>query len=286
MRHVLKSFLWLVIFVSSQDAIAQKFSVHRKKQLFFGVNTGFNYSGVRVKETHHVLVSTPQSGNALEEKNYDKLFKNRASQLGFQFTYGLDKSFSILGQVGIYNYGFNYFTDFSWADTVSNTSVQREMHHLQRISTISIPLLVRWEMSTNQFSPFFQAGIYSDFRRRAYKQINYDNTIDQAETEGQISSTAEANMTDHTKKFNFGIVGGMGVYYYTKRVIIGVESNFRIGFLNTIEDRNRYIDQTGFTTTYLDVFDQFKLNNLNFQFSVHVPINHMISLNVLRRKRY
>ena len=53
-----------------------------------------------------------------------------------------------------------------------------------------------------------------------------------------------------------------------------------------MNDETRYSDLNGFALQYLDVMDQMRMSNLNVQLSLAVPIDHSISTNILRRKRY
>ena len=68
------------------------------------------------------------------------------------------------GGFGYQSVGFNYFTDYSWVDTVNNHELNREMHHLQKISYFTVPIMVRWDIVTRgQLVPFVQGGSFSDF---------------------------------------------------------------------------------------------------------------------------
>lgn len=270
----------------SCDALAQQFSVHRKNQMFLGFAGGINLTLPHVTEKYHVLVPTTESAGNGMDKKYGKLFQNIGSQFGLHFTYCLTANFSIVAQPGYRTHQFKYSTSYKWADTVENMNFEREFHHSQKLSYFTLPVLFRWDITTNQFSPFVQAGIFTDFRHQAQKQIGYDYTADGEENESQLNSSTRAPVTDHINKFNLGVVGGAGIAYYTKYVVVGFEAHFRYGFLPVINNRNRYADYTGFTAQYLDVFDQMTLSNLDFQFSVKLPITKAQTLNILRRKKY
>lgn len=281
-----KIILGVAVWMLACSALAQKYSVHRKDRVFLGVYGGVNYSLPDATEKHAVLVADPQSADGLSEKDYNKLFENGSHQFGMYFLYCMSKRFSLVFQPAYYTERFKYQTAYSWRDTVNYMDFSRELHHDQKIAYFSLPLLVRWDMSLRQVSPYIQLGVYTDFRHRASKSISYDATIDGELNEDQLNSTSSAMATDHFNKFNVGLVGGLGISYFSKYFVIGIESNFRYGLLPVVNERNRYSDQTGFTAQYLDVLDQLKLSNLNFQMKVLFPIDNLRELNILRRSKY
>jgi hypothetical protein len=220
------------------------------------------------------------------EKDYGKAGKNKGVQFGFRVSYNFTNVLSALTGFGYETVGFNYRTQYSWADTTTNENFNRELFHEQKVSYFSVPLLARYDFSEGQFKPYAQAGFVFNFRQQATKVIHYDNVIDEEQTENQTTSSGLVSITDNTRKFNLGLMAGAGVLYHTKYVTFGVETNFRLGFSPIIEDQTRYADVNGFALKYLDVFDQLKLNNLNVQFSLSVPISNSVTANILRQKRY
>lgn len=276
----------VLVSVLSQFAFGQKYTVYKKKKSYFGLSAGFNFSFPKVTDHYTVLSSVGSASAENFEKNYDKFGKNSGAQFGARYSYSFTNSISFIAGFGYESLGFKYFTQYAWADTINNQSFEREMHHLQKISYFNFPLLLRWDMSNGQLMPYVQGGIFMNFRHQAKKEILYDNTIDGEETENQISSSGIVPLSDHIRKFNMGLMGGIGISYYTKRITYGVESNFSYGFLKVVNDKNRYADYTGFALNYLDVLDQLKLSNWNVNFTVSIPINHAVSLNILRRRRY
>ncbi len=278
--------LALIVTTFFSIANAQQFHVFRKKQMFLGLTGGVNYTLPTVKEHHNVLIPLDLSSSG-EEKEYEKLFQNNSTQFGLYFSYSIDRNFSIVFQPSYYTYKFKYLTNYTWIDTVDIMNFTQEMKHVQSISTFSLPLSVRWDFTTNQISPYIQAGVFTDFRHRAYKSVYHDFTIDGEVDEKKASGTTNNTLVNpNFNKFNFGVTAGLGVSYYAKYFVIGIEGNYRYGFSNIVNDRNRYSDISGFTAQYLDVLDQMKLGNLNFQVTLLFPIDNSLSLNVLRRSKY
>ena len=276
----------LLFSLLSQYSFGQKYSVHKEKKSYFGFTAGFNFSIPQVTDRYSVLNSVGSDDDEELQKKYDKFGKNSGGQFGIRYSYGFTNAVSGVVGFGYQSLGFKYFTHYSWSDTLSNHDFNREMHHIQKISYFTVPLMVRWDMTRAQFEPYLQGGLFMDFRHHAKKEIFYDNTIDEKETENEISTSGRVAVSEQFRKFNMGLTGGAGLSYYTKWVVYSIETNFRFGFLKVINDNNRFADETGFALQYLDVMDQLRLSNLNVQFSVSIPINQSVSLNILRRSKY
>lgn len=288
MISILKQVVICTLLIGSSTSFltAQKYSLDRTGSMFLGVYGGFNYTFPKAKETYNVIVPMDPSAEVIE-KDYGKKAQNSSSQFGLNFMYGISKHFSIAFQPGYYRYKFHYITNYTLIDTVESMNFAREMKHVQNTSYLTLPILVRWDFTQNRLSPFVQVGVIGDVLLNANKSIYYDNQIDgDVDIDKADGSTKKVDIKDHLQKFNFGLVGGVGVSYSTKYFLFGVECNYRYGFRKIINDRNRYADITGFATEYLDVFDDLKLSNLAVQFNFSMPINSLLKLNILRKSRY
>ncbi|MGJ8661435.1 MAG: outer membrane beta-barrel protein, partial [Bacteroidota bacterium] len=262
----------LLFSLLAQFTFGQKYTVHNKKVSYFGLTGGINFSIPKITDNYSVLSSPGSSIDGGFDKKYENLFSNRGAQFSARYSYYLTNSLSIVTGFGYQSYGFKYFTDYAWTDTIGNQVFSREMHHLQKISYLTVPIIAKWDITKGQLKPFVQGGLYLEFRHQAKKVIYYDNTIDGEETENQLSSSPMVSIKDYTRKFNMGLTGGVGVDYHTKYVTFGLESNFSYGFYKIMNDENRYSDLNGFALQYLDVLDQMRLINLNVQLSVSIPI--------------
>lgn len=250
------------------------------------MTAGFNYSFAKVTDRYSVLTASSEADNAALEKEYGKFGKNKGTQFGIQYSYNFSNTLSIVTGFGYQTSAFTYQTQYSWADSTANQEFNREMHHLQKVSYFTLPIMGRWDMTEGQFKPYLQCGIFMDFRQQARKQITYDNVLDGEETENQTTTSGMIAITENFRKFNMGFTAGAGVKYYTKYVTLGAETNFRYGFSKIVNDENRYSDLNGFSLKYLDVLDQLKLGGLNIQFSATVPISNAVNSDIMRRKRY
>ena len=281
--------LLLTAFLLSFSGMAQKkYTVHRKGRIYLGLVGGMNFSKAHATEDYSLLVATPQSSSAITdgEKEYQPLFKNKGSQFGLYFSYSFHRNLSVVFEPAYQTSSFNYLTAYSWSDTVNSADFGMEMMHQQKLSGVNLPLLLRWDFTVSQFSPYIQAGIFTNFNHQAKKTIFYDYTIDGEVDKKAADQTGEAEMTQHMNKANFGLTAGLGFTYFANYFAISLESNFSYGFRKMVNDSNRYADYTGFSTQYLDVLDQLRLMNLNFQLSVIFPIDNSISLGILRKSRH
>lgn len=282
------SFLSLVILLSFHGMAQTKYTVHRKNRIYLGITGGMNFSAAHVVKDYNLLMTTPQSSseNANSEKDYQGLFKNKGSQFGLYFSYSFKKNLAIVFQPAYQSSSYNYRTAYSWSDTVNGADFAMEMMHQQKVSAVNLPLLVRWDFTVSQFSPYIQGGIYANFKHRAQKTIFYDYTIDEEVDKETADRTGETDFTEHLLKANFGLTAGVGFTYFANYFAISLESNFRYGFRSMVNDQNRYADFTGLSMQYLDVPDQLKFMNLDIQLTVMFPIDNSISLGILRKSRH
>ncbi|WP_343636552.1 hypothetical protein [Fluviicola sp.] len=280
--------LSLLFFLAFQGIAQTKYTVHRKNRIYLGITGGMNFSATHVVKDYNLLTTTPQSSseNTNSEKDYQGLFKNKGSQFGLYFSYSFKKNLSIVFQPAYQISSFNYRTAYSWSDTVNEADFAMEMMHQQKVSSVNLPLLVRWDFTVSQFSPYIQGGIFTNFNHQARKTIFYDYTIDEDVDKETADRTGETDFTEHLLKANFGLTAGVGFTYFANYFAISLESNFRYGFRSMVNDQNRYADFTGLSMQYLDVPDQLKFMNLDIQLSVMFPIDNSISLGILRKSRH
>lgn len=285
MRLLLLTFF--LSFTVTSPLFAQKYYVSRKNQMFLGLSGGVNFSFVNVSEHHNVVVPLDAQEEDLVEKSYNSLGDNTSGQFGLFFKYGINRNFSVVFNPTYHNYRFKYMTDYSWSDTITSGDFEIEMLHDQRLNYFTFPLLIRWDITTRQFSPYVQLGIFNEFFHNGNKTIYYDHLIDeQVDMDKPVGSSGKVTISEHINPSNFGFLGGLGFSIYTNYATFGVETNFRYGFSDIVSNDERYTDKTGLTVQYLDVFDQLKLGNLNIQFKVIFPMDKSVDLRILRKARH
>lgn len=286
MSLIKRAIVVLLVSLFCSFTYGQRYTVHKKKISYFGLTGGMNMTLPKVTASYSVLSSLGSTYDESLQKKYAKFHETMAIQFGVRYSYNFTKSISIHAGFGYQALKFKYLTSYSWMDTLTNQDFDREMHHYQKISYFTLPIMGRWDMTIGQLMPYLQGGIYMDFRHQAQKEILFDNTIDGEETKNQTSSSGIVSITDYTRKFNIGVMGGVGISYHTKYVTFELESNFRYGFFKVVNDQKRYSDVNGFALPYLDVLDQLKLSSISIQFGVSIPIKNAVKSNILRRRYY
>lgn len=255
-------------------------SVYRKRKFYIGLIGGVNFTLPEIKERHSIL--QPE-----EDKEYGPLVENLGTQFGFYFSYGLTQKLSLVFQPNYQTYKLNYMTNFAWNDAVNSMTIAREMKHIQRFSYFTLPIALRWDMTKKSFTPYLQVGFFAELIHRGNKTIYYDDVIDgEVDIEKSNHTKSDMGITPHINKFNIGPYAGLGISYNNPYFTIGIESNFRYGLLNVVNDRNRYSDMTGFAAQYLDVLDQFRMSNINVQMKLIFPINNAVKINLTGRPKY
>ena len=285
LKHLLFIFFTLVLSGFTMAQRGKGYTVHRQNKVYLGISGGMNFTGIKTTEDFSVLESTPQSNND-GKKSYEKLGENKGSQYGLYMSYSITKKLSVVFQPNFQTNSFNYRTSYLWRDTVNGSDYSIEMMHQQKVSSIYLPLMARYDFSASQFSPYVQGGIYTSIRHHARKNIYYDNVIDEEVDKEKADQTGDADLTQHINKGNFGITAGAGITYFANYFAISLESNFRYGFGKIVNDKNRYADYTGYTVQYLDVLDQFKMFNMDIQLTFMFPIDNSITLGILKKSRY
>jgi hypothetical protein len=273
----------LLLSLLSQISWGQ-FTVEKKRRSYVGLTAGINYSFPTVTDHYSVLTSLTNTEN--DEKQYGKFSENMGVQFGIHYSYNFTNTISIVTGLGYRSEAFNYSTQYAWTDTMQSENFEREMHHFQKISYFTMPIMGKWDMTEGKFKPYVQAGIFMNYLHQANKEIRYDNVIDGEETSNQTTSTGAVSISDNIRKFNVGLMGGAGISYYFNSVTIGLEANYRYGFLKVVDDENRYADNNGFALKYLDVLDQLTLSSMNVELTVSAPIGHSFISKFVRRKRY
>jgi hypothetical protein len=274
----------LICFLCIQSSgYAQNYSVHRAKKIYLGLAGGMTFSGAHVVDRYSVAVTgNPEN----TEKEYGPFFKNTGALFGLYVSYSVTNKIAITLQPSYQISKLNYINAYSWNDSVSNSAKNIELLSRQAIGSIYLPISVRWDFTTRQFSPFIQGGVFFDFKTNASKTIFFDDAIDSEVDVDQANRTESADISPHVNTFNFGLNAGLGVSYFTNYFALTIEGNFNYGFRSIVSDQNRYADYSGFTTQYLDVLDQLKLYRFQLQLSLMFPIDNSISLGILRKRRH
>ena len=246
---------------------------YRKDRYFFGINVGTTFTQPILRERFSLLQATPQSAQKDFDKHYSHLFSNVGGAYGLHGSFAFTPQFSVLTQPCFQTQRYSYMNSYHWSDTIMGGEVYKEFLHRQKISSIRIPILLRFDFTRLRFSPFVQTGISADIAYFASKQVFSDNYIDQKVDRKSATSSSVAEFTPHLNRFNVAVLGGAGIAYYREHFAVSLSGTLSYNLRTSINEFNRYADYTGMATEYLDVQDKFNLLSLNILATVMVPLH-------------
>lgn len=246
---------------------------YRKDRYFFGINLGAGFTQPIIDERFSLLEPTPQSASKDYEKQYGNLFQNGGGVYGLHASFAFTPQFSVLTQPCFQTQRYSYMNSYHWSDTIMGGEVYKEFLHRQKISSVRIPFLLRFDFSRLRFSPFVQTGLSMDIAYFASKQVFSDNYIDNDVDRKSATSSSVAEFTPHLNRFNVAVLGGGGISYYREHIAFSLSGTLSYNLRTSINEFNRYADYTGMATEYLDVQDKFNLLSLNILATVMVPLH-------------
>lgn len=262
-------FFFLSLSIHSQDFV-------RAKRFFLGLKGGVNFTQPVVMREYNVLSPAPGSPNNLP-KEYRPMFSgsNIGGQFGVVALYYFNQHLALSIQPIYFNYNFSYLRTYAWQDTISQEQIDITNEHHYRLHYFELPVMLRYDILPGRFTPYIQAGGFLGFLHTANTSTAYTSTYDVPVQPGQDPpQTPAVAITRNINLLNAGIIGGAGICYSTDYVQVGLEANFRYGFLPVANARNRYSDVSGSASGYLDVMDDFTLMNLEISLTVIFPIGY------------
>jgi hypothetical protein len=265
--------LLVAIFVMQGVHAQSRKHQYRKDRYFFGINIGTGFTQPVVDERFSLLEPTPQSAKEDYDKQYGNLFQNGGGVYGLHASFAFTPQFSVITQPCFQTQRYSYMNSYHWSDTIMGGEVYKEFLHRQKISSVRIPVLLRFDFSRLRFSPFLQTGISADIAYFASKQVFSDNYIDKDVDRKTATSSSVAEFTPHLNRFNVAVLGGGGISYYREHLAFSLSGTLSYNLRTSINEFNRYADYTGMATEYLDVQDKFNLLSLNILATVMVPLH-------------
>ncbi len=252
-------------------------AMYGQEPVRIGIKGGFNTTAPVHTLSHSVIQSNGFGGANTGEKQYFSFFgpSSMGGQMGLLALVPLGRGFYLNIEALYNNYHFRYDTEYQWDDALSNDPLHLQQRHLQQISYIELPVLVRYDILPNAFSPFLQAGGFLGARIQANKQIASRFLPESqlpANPESGYSITQDGNLNDVVLGWNAGLLGGAGIRYRVPRVEFGLGLNYRIGLVQVADPSQRYSANNVWATNALDVLDDVFLHQLETSLYVVFPI--------------
>lgn len=245
------------------------------KRFFFGARGGINFTQPIPVRSFQVFSPTPGSTNGVTPKTYDPLKNNIGGQFGVMGMYYFSPFIALVFQPCYFNYNFNYRNAYSWQDTISGGPIAADYRHRYRLNYFELPVMLRYNILPNRFSPYIQGGGFIGVLHMASYAAEYSTSYDVPLQPGQDPpTTPSTSISQHINAFAAGVMGGVGICYNFDFMQIGIESNVRYGFIPITNPRNRFTDGGGNATGFYDVMDDIQLLNIELSLNVLFPIGY------------
>jgi hypothetical protein len=264
-------FCWL-LFATSLTSV-----VSGQEPVRIGIKGGLNTTAPVRTLTHAVMQGNGFGSANTGEKEYFGFFgpSSMGGQVGLLALIPFGQGFYLNVEALYNNYHFRYDTEYRWDDAVSNDALNLQQRHLQQISYIELPVLLRYDILPNAFSPFVQAGGFLGARIQANKQIVSRFLPESqlpANPEAGFSTTQDGNLNEVVLGWNAGLMGGAGFRYRVPRVEFGLGINYRMGMVQIADPSQRYSANNVWATNALDVLDDLFLHQLETSVYLIFPI--------------
>ncbi|MFM9944628.1 MAG: porin family protein [Bacteroidia bacterium] len=232
-------------FINQLDKIV----VIPKFTLGLAVSTGLNTTFATVSKGYVV-------------SDYTKTYTTKNS---FQFgtNIGFYLTPTLLADVGFLATGKKYDIDYSFNNWMVNVK--------ERLTYLDVPVTVKYLiMPQKPLRVFVQGGIFAGYL--LYTSNDFESIYTPQEQDYKLT---KLNAIDRRNRFNFGVTGGLGLYYKTAIGDISLQGNYYRSFSNITnsEKRYEYIDQI---YTYYYVDDDITLHNMAISMGYTRNLNYKV----------
>jgi len=257
------------------------YDYHVAPRLQIGFSVGGNITSPSPQERFSIFDAGNNTlSNPLSEYNkFGTVFQN-PQMLGFriggQLVYALTKNIALTSVFSSSSLRFAYAGNAYWSDApapVVKLLIRTERKSFHIVNYFDMPLLLRYQFSPkHNFKPYLLAGGFYGRTFAASKQVNIKEfpavEINGARTDllGN-ESNARLDITDLLSNDDYGIMAGIGANYGYQYLRFSFSITYRYGISNIINPATRYSNQE-LVYGYHDIFDNIRLNQLNFQFGV------------------
>lgn len=231
-----------------------------------GVYGGINLTNVLPTESHSVLEPTPV-GPDREGKEYIEWFNSE--QMGFQAglmgLIPINDQISVVPMLLYMQHHFRYDVSQRFVDTLNPDPLVHDQRFRHQLRYLQIPIMLRWDMLPNRFSPFVQAGAYAgllvDGQKSLDERLLPESQLPQDNNEGFVRSQSGPG-NDALQSFDAGMLGGLGLRWRGNILEVGLMVNFRWELTAPVLDSRRYANAEGWASSAMDVYDAFSMQHL------------------------
>ena len=259
-------------------------------RLQIGGTLGANYAIPSPTESFYVFSIPSANTNAITpiRSNYyglNNAFKKPevlGTRFGLQVIYALTPRISLSPIVAFSSLRFGYIDQFTWADSpnpVVRLSIRTERNSFHTINFLDMPFYVRYQfMPKKKLKPYLLGGAFYNLTLSGSKQIDIQE-FPAVEVNGQRTdffgnaSSVDISITSLLNNRYYGLVGGAGLNYAYENFRFSFSFTYRYGLNNIVSTTNRY-DNQDLIFGYHDIFDNIRLDQLNFQLGVSYTLTH------------
>lgn len=229
------------------------------KQWWIGLKIGPNLTKATPDTRHSILTPTNYAA-VLNDKTYDG-FKQLGSQATLEITFNY-KGIGFSFQPSYRLSRFTYTNQFMW-DNSENPAESLVLHysHEHKVDYADLPLIVKYDFTSNTLRPYIQAGIFYSVLVNANKVVDISGTDFASGGTNEFSSEPLiVGAKDLFYKGYWGIIAGTGLHYNLGNVRLVLDMSYRIGMSNITNTENRFSNDR--LSGIGDALDDMKTDNL------------------------
>ncbi len=222
-------------------------------------------------------------GGIADSRSYDKSLQSvfqKPQLVGFRFggqlTYAFTKNIALTAVFSSSSLRFSYTDELFWQDSPAagvNLFIRTERNSFHIANYLDMPLLLKYQFLPKQsFKPYLLLGGYYGRKVIASKEVSIREfpVVEIGGVKRDLfgnSSNVSVDITDLLNPTDYGLMAGIGTTYAYQYFRFSFSATYRYGFSNIVNPAKRYNNQE-LVFGYHDVFDNVRLNQLNFQFGV------------------
>lgn len=242
------------------------------KQWWIGLKVGPNLTKATPDTRYSILTPTNYAA-VLNDKSYDG-FKQLGSQATLEITFnykGIGFSFQPTYRLS----RFTYTNQFTWDNSENPAeSLVLNYSHEQKVDYADLPLIVKYDFTSNTLRPYIQAGIFYSVLVNANKVVDISGTDFASGGTNEFSSESLiVGAKDLFYKGYWGIIAGTGLHYNLGNVRLVLDMSYRIGMSNITNTENRFSNDR--LSGIGDALDDIKTDNLVISIGCLFPMRFL-----------
>ena len=239
---------------------------------YLGLKGGANLSHVLVLDQYQIFSSIGQVEAG--SKEYDKIYQNLGYQYGIVGLYTINDKMNLIFEPTFAHYRFGYSGSNTWIDTdnegMARTSSQEHKQHLRYLE---LPLLLQIYRDMAPLKPYVIAGGYYGLLMGAEKLMHISEVTTINDQDFTTSSEDQRLFyNDQYIKSRLAAVAEIGAIYDFNNLQIMFGIGYHFSFNNITNENARYSNQMITGSSY-DINDNIRLNSLNLNVRIFLPLN-------------